>query len=179
MFYKLYDDAREIGGVKFAAVGAATAQRLREHRYQVDLVADNFHAAGLAETFRGHTDVENLKILVVRPEEASGELAAALTKMGAIVDEAMAYRTVPETRDRTRAAERLAAEGADLVVFTSSSTVRNFFALKLPVPSDLKFASIGPVTSQTLREHGVEPAVEAARHDVAGLVEAIMSHFAR
>jgi uroporphyrinogen III methyltransferase/synthase len=179
MFHKLYDDAREIGGVKFAAVGAATAQRLREHRYQVDLVAENFHAAGLAETFRGHTDVENLKILVVRPEEASGELAAALTKMGAIVDEAMAYRTVPETRDRTRAAERLAAEGADLVVFTSSSTVRNFFALKLPVPSDLKFASIGPVTSQTLREHGVEPAVEAARHDVAGLVEAIMSHFAR
>jgi uroporphyrinogen III methyltransferase/synthase len=178
MFYKLYDDAREIGGTKFAAVGAATAQRLKEHHYHVDLVAENFHAESLVETFRAKTDVENVKILVVRPEETSGVLAAGLAKLGAIVDEAIAYRTVPETGDRTRARERLAAEGADLVIFTSSSTVRNFFAAKIKHPSGLKFASIGPVTTATLTECGTQPAVEAARHDVEGLVTAIREYFA-
>jgi uroporphyrinogen III methyltransferase/synthase len=166
IFDKLYDDAREIGGAKFAAVGAATAQRLKERHYHVDLVAESFQAASLAGTFRKQTDVENVKILVVRPEETSGA-------------EAIAYRTVAETDDRTRARERLASGGADLVVFTSSSTVKNFFALKLPLPSGLKFASIGPVTTRTLEEHGARPAVEAARHDVPGLVEAIQHYFAR
>ena len=179
IFYKLYDDAREIGGAKLAAVGAATAQRIKEHHFHVDLVAENFHAESLVETFRKQTDVENVKILVVRPEEASGTLAAGLAKMGAIVDEGLAYRTVAEPEDRTRARERLETEGADLAVFTSSSTVRNFFALKLPLPSGLKFASIGPVTTKTMKECRVRPAVEAARHDIPGLVEAITDYFAR
>jgi len=179
IFDKLYDDAREIGGAKFAAVGAATAQRIKERHYHVDLVAGDFHAESLVRAFRKETDVENVKILVVRPEESGGLPAAGLGQMGAIVDEAIAYRTVPETGDRTRARERLAAEGADLVLFTSSSTVRNFFALKLPLPSGLKFGSIGPVTTRTLQEHGARPAVEAARHDVEGLVEAVTAYFAR
>lgn len=179
IFDKLYDDAREIGGAKFAAVGAATAQRIKDHRFHVDLTAENFHAESLVETFRKQADVENLKILVVRPVETSGGLAAGLSKMGAIVDEAIAYRTVPEAGDRTRARERLQKEGADLVVFTSSSTVRNFFALKLPLPTDLKLASIGPVTSKTLEDCGAHPAVEASRHDIPGLVEAITDYFSR
>ncbi len=179
IFHKLYDDAREIGGVKFAAVGSATAQRIKEHHYHVDLVAGNFHAESLAKTFRKSADVENVKILVVRPEEADGLLGAELAKLGAIVDEAIAYRTVAEEDDRKRARERLASEGADLVVFTSSSTVRNFFALKLPLPRALKFASIGPVTTKTLEECGAKPALEAAQHDVPGLVAAITKYFSR
>jgi len=179
IFDKLYDDAREIGGARLAAVGAATARRIKERHYHIDLVAENFHAESLVETFLKETDVENVKILVVRPEETDNALAAGLGKAGAIVDEAIAYRTVPETEDRTRARERLAAEGADLVLFTSSSTVRNFFALKLPLPSGLEFGSIGPVTTRTLQEHGVTPAVEAARHDVEGLVEAVTKYFSR
>jgi uroporphyrinogen III methyltransferase/synthase len=179
MFYKLYDDAREIGGVKFAAVGAATEARIKEHRFHVDLVAENFHAESLVETFRQKTDVENVKILIVRPEETRNVLAAELTKMGGIVDEAIAYHTVPETADRTRARERLSAEGADLMVFTSSSTVRNFFSQKIAYPAEMKFASIGPVTTKTLEEFGRKPALEAQRHDVEGLVEAIAGYFAR
>lgn len=174
IFDKLYDDAREIGGARFAAVGLATAQSLKQRHYHVDLVAEDFHSDSLAETFRKETDVENVKILVVRPEETSGSLAVNLTKMGAIVDEAIAYRTVPETEDRTRARERFLEEGADLVVFTSSSTVRNFFALKLPLPPNLKFASIGPVTTKTLAEFKTKPSIEAKTHDINGLVEAIL-----
>ena len=174
IFYKLYDDAREIGGARFAAVGLATAQSLKQRHYHVDLVAEDFHSESLTETFRKETDVENVKILVVRPEETSGSLAVNLTKMGAIVDEAIAYRTVPETEDRTRARERFLEEGADLVVFTSSSTVRNFFALKLPLPPALKLASIGPVTTKTLAEFKAKPSIEAKTHDINGLVEAIL-----
>jgi uroporphyrinogen III methyltransferase/synthase len=174
IFDKLYDDAREIGGAKFAAVGAATAQSLKQRHYHIDLVAEDFHSESHAETFGKETDVENVKILVVRPEETSGALALRLTKMGAIVDEAIAYRTVPDTEDRTRARQRFCEEGADLVVFTSSSTVRNFFALKLPLPPGLKFASIGPVTTKTLAEFKVKPSIEAKRHDINGLVEEIL-----
>lgn len=178
IFHKLYDDAREIGGAKFAAVGAATAQRLKDHHYHVDLVAEDFHSESLASTFREETDVENVKILVVRPAETSGALAIELGKMGAIVDEAIAYRTVPETADRTRARHRFEHEGADLVVFTSSSTVRNFFALKLKMPAGLKLASIGPVTTKTLKELGAKPSIEAKQHDINGLVQAITSFYA-
>lgn len=177
-FRKLYDDAREIGGARFAAVGAATAESIRSHGYCVDLVADNFHATSLVETLRRETDIENVKILVVRPENSDGTVAAGLGKLGAIVDEAVAYRTLEETDDRTRSRERLANEGADLAVFTSSSTVRSFFAQKIKHPADLKFASIGPVTTKTMTEHGIRPVVEADPHSVEGLVAAITKYFA-
>ena len=178
IFYKLYDDAREIGGTKFGAVGAATAQRIKDWHFHVDLVAEEFQAKSLASAFRDHTDVENVKILAVRPAETSGALALELTKMGAIVDEAIAYRTRPETEDRTRARQRFEEEGADLVVFTSSSTVRNFFALKLKMPKGLQFASIGPVTTGTLAEFQAKPAIKAKQHDIMGLVQAISAFYA-
>ena len=178
IFYKLYDDAREIGGTKFGAVGAATAQRIKDWHFHVDLVAEEFQAKSLASAFRDHTDVENVKILAVRPAETSGALALELTKMGAIVDEAIAYRTRPETEDRTRARQRFEEEGADLVVFTSSSTVRNFFALKLKRPKGLQFASIGPVTTGTLAEFQAKPAIKAKQHDIMGLVQAISAFYA-
>ena len=178
IFYKLYDDAREIGGTKFGAVGAATAQRIKDWHFHVDLVAEEFHAKSLASAFRDYTDVENVKILAVRPAETSGALALELTKMGAIVDEAIAYRTRPETEDRTRARQRFEEEGADLVVFTSSSTVRNFFALKLNLPDGLQFASIGPVTTGTLAEFQTKPAIQAKQHDIMGLVQAISAFYA-
>ena len=98
--------------------------------------------------------------------------------MGAIVDEAYAYRTVPETRDVTGARHRFVEEGADLITFTSSSTVENFLDLKLPWPAGMKVASIGPVTSATARERGLNVDVEAKQHDIPGLVSAIRKFFA-
>ncbi len=179
LFYKLYHDARDIGGTRFAAVGAATAARLKENHFQVDLVAENFHAESLVETFRKEVGVENVKILLVRPEETSGVLAQGLTSLGAIVDEGIAYRTVPEIDDCTGAGRRLEEEGADLVVFTSASTVRNFFALKLQLPKRLKFGTIGPATTKALQEQGAEPSLEAEKHDLDGLIEAITEYFPR
>ena len=64
-------------------------------------------------------------------------------------------------------------EGADLITFTSSSTVENFLALGLPWPNQMQVASIGPITSKTAREHGLKVSIEAKRHDIEGLTEAI------
>ena len=104
-------------------------------------------------------------------------LPKELAALGAIVDEGFAYRTVPETRDDSGARRRLLEEGADLVTFTSSSTVENFLALGLPWPKGMKIASIGPITSKTAREHGLKVDVEAKRHDIPGLVDAIKKFY--
>ncbi|MEO8044827.1 MAG: uroporphyrinogen-III synthase, partial [Spartobacteria bacterium] len=102
-----------------------------------------------------------------------------LGALGAIVDVAVAYRTVPETSDRTEGRSRLVSEGADMITFTSSSTVENFLALNLLWPAGMEVASIGPITSKTARERGLTIGVEATRHDIPGLVEAIRRHFGK
>jgi uroporphyrinogen III methyltransferase / synthase len=99
--------------------------------------------------------------------------------MGAIVDEAIAYRTVPETNDITGAKKHFTDEGADLITFTSSSTVENFVAMKLPWPKGIKTASIGPITSATMQEAGLKVDVEATQHDIDGLVDAIVGLLGR
>ena len=177
LFYKLYDDAREIGGARIAAIGAATAQRIKEFRLHVDLQPEEFVAEALVREFRKKGGVENLRILLARAEKARDLLPKELSALGAIVDEGFAYRTVPETRDDIGARRRLLEEGADLITFTSSSTVENFLALGLPWPAKMQVASIGPVTTKTARERGLEVAVEARRHDIPGLVEAVRKFF--
>ena len=177
MFYKLYDDAREIGPARIAAIGPATAQRIKDFHMHVDLQPEEFVAESIVREFRKEGGVENLRILLARAEKARDLLPRELSALGAIVDEGFAYRTVPETRDDTGARRRLLEEGADLITFTSSSTVENFLALGLPWPAGMQVASIGPVTSGTARERGLEVAVEARRHDIPGLVEAIRKFF--
>jgi len=179
LFYKLYDDAREIGGARIAAIGPATAQRIKDFRMHVDLQPEEFVAESLAREFKKQGGVENLRILIARAEKARDLLPRELSALGAIVDEGFAYRTVPETRDDIGARRRLLEEGADLITFTSSSTVENFLALGLPWPAKMQVASIGPITSKTAREGGLEVAVEARRHDIPGLVEAIQKFFSR
>jgi uroporphyrinogen III methyltransferase/synthase len=177
LFYKLYDDAREIGGVRIAAIGPATAQRIKDFHLKVDLQPEEFVAESIMREFRKQGGVENLRILLARAEKARDLLPRELTALGAIVDEGFAYRTVPETRDESGARRRLLEEGADLITFTSSSTVENFLALGLPWPVGMQVASIGPVTSKTAREHGLTVAIEARRHDIPGLVDAVRKFF--
>ncbi|MDQ3115579.1 MAG: uroporphyrinogen-III C-methyltransferase [Verrucomicrobiota bacterium] len=177
MFYKLYDDARDIGGARIAAIGPATAQRVREFHLKVDLQPDEFVAEAVVREFKKVGDIENLRILIARAEEARDLLPRELGALGAIVDVAVAYRTVAEKSDRTEARSRLAAEGADMITFTSSSTVENFLALGLPWPAGMEVASIGPITSKTARDRGLTIGVQATRHDIPGLVEAIRRHF--
>jgi uroporphyrinogen III methyltransferase / synthase len=177
IFFKLYDDAREIGGVRIAAIGPATAQRVKDFHLHVDLQPDEFVAEAVSREFKKQGSIDNLRILLVRAEKARDTLPKELSALGAIVDEGSAYRTVPETRDTTGARRQLAEDGADLITFTSSSTVENFVALGLPRPKGMRIASIGPITSKTVRDHGLNVDVEAHRHDIDGLVRAIRELF--
>lgn len=177
LFYKLFHDAREIGGAKIAAIGPATAQRIKDFHLHVDLQPEQFVAEALVREFKKQGGVENLRILLARAEKARDVLPKELSAMGAIVDEGFAYRTVPETRDDNGARNRLLEEGADLITFTSSSTVENYMALNLACPSGMRVASIGPVTSKTARDLGLTVDIEARRHDIPGLVDAVRKHF--
>jgi len=179
IFFKLYDDAREIGGARIAAIGPATAQRVKDFHFHVDLQPEEFVAEAIVKEFRKQGGIENLRILLVRAEKARDVLPKELSALGAIVDEAFAYRTVLETRDTTGARRQLANEGADLITFTSSSTVENFLELGLPWPKGMQVASIGPITSKTARDHGLKIDIEARRHDIDGLVETIRDFFSK
>jgi uroporphyrinogen III methyltransferase/synthase len=175
-FFAVYEDARSLGNPRIAAIGPGTAKKIREYHIGVDLLPEKFVAEGLIDAFKKES-VENLTMLWVKASESREVISEGLTAMGAIVDECIAYRTVPETADPTGAKERLTSEGADLITFTSGSTVDHFFDLGLDWPEGCVAGSIGPVTSQTLRKHDMPPAFEANPHDIPGLVAAIVRYF--
>jgi uroporphyrinogen III methyltransferase/synthase len=122
-------------------------------------------------------DVPVTRALIARAAQARDVLPGALRQRGAEVDVVALYETVAEP---IGARQRAAIAGADYVTFTSSSTVRFFFeSIGDDLPGGARLVSIGPVTSEALREHGREPDVEAARHDIDGLVAALVADAAR
>lgn len=176
-FFEIYHDARDLGAARIAAVGPETAARVRSFHLQVDVQAEKFVGEAVVKALQKEGSVENLKILLARAEGARDVLATELTRLGAIVDDVTAYRTVPETEDVSGGLRRFREEGADLVTFTSSSTAENFQALNLPAPPGLCHASIGPVTSRTMQKLGMTVDVEAKVHDTPGLVAAIVKFY--
>jgi uroporphyrinogen III methyltransferase / synthase len=162
-------DARAFSGVRVAAIGPGTAAALREHGLIADVVPERFVAEGLVEAL-AQVPVE--RALVARAADARDVLVDALRGRGAEVDVVALYETVAEPASER---QRAAVARADYVTFTSSSTVRFFFeAVGVGLPATTRLVSIGPVTSETLRSYGREPDVEAARHDIDGLVEALV-----
>ena len=167
-------DARALAGMSVAAIGPGTAAALRAHGIVADLVPARSIAESLAEELvaRG---VEGKRVLIARAAEARDVLPAALERGGAAVTVTALYETVGERLDVHGLAQL--AE-ADYVTFTSSSTVRFLLAGiggAERFPGEARVVSIGPVTSGTLREHGLAVHVEADRHDVDGLVDALLS----
>ena len=181
-FYRLFQDARAIGGARIAAVGPATAARVREFHLNVDVQPETFVAEALVKALEAEGSVENVNMLLVRPESTREVVAQELTKLGAIVDEAIAYRTVPETDDdaqpeRRAALARLKNEGADMVTFASSSAAENFLAMQVLLPPSARVASLGPVTSQTLRAAGLKVDVESPAAGLDAFAQAILGSF--
>jgi uroporphyrinogen-III synthase len=179
-FFRQFHDMRDLGGARIAAVGPATANRLKEMHLQVDLMPDEALATSIAEAFSEFESVENLRICLLRAEVANQELPKALEAMGAIVDDIACYRTVAETEDSTGASASLLERGADWLTFTSGSTVEHFHkrfdlpALLKKFPK-MKVASIGPETSKVLATVHVTPTVEANPHTMEGLLDALLS----
>jgi uroporphyrinogen III methyltransferase/synthase len=170
-FDALPGDARSLAGTRVAAIGPGTAAALRERGVEADVVAERFVAEGLLEALAGEP-LEGRHVLVARAAEARDVLPDGLRERGAVVDVVALYETVAEPLDEAHAE---ALKGATYVTFTSSSTVRFFLEGGGAVPDGARVVSIGPVTSATLREHGLDPHVEAERHDVDGLVAALVA----
>jgi uroporphyrinogen III methyltransferase/synthase len=160
------EDARSLAGTTVAAIGPGTARALREHGVIADVVPERFVAESLIDALAGSSF---RRALIARAARARDVLPDALRERGIEVEVVALYETVAEPLDD---GQREALRDADYVTFTSSSTVRFFLAAAELGPTT-RIASIGPVTSDTLREHGVEPHIEATRHDIDGLLEAI------
>jgi len=165
-------DARALSSASIAAIGPGTARALAAHGIAADIVPERFVAEALVETL-GDVDVEGKKVLVARAAAARDVLPDGLRERGAEVDVVALYETVREAPDE---AAVTAAQDADYVTFTSSSTVTNLTeALGDRFPAKARIVSIGPITSTTVREAGLEVAVEADRHDVEGLLAALLA----
>jgi uroporphyrinogen III methyltransferase/synthase len=179
LFFKRFQDLRDLGGARIAAIGPATAAKLKQLHLQVDLMPAEALGTKIAKAFEQYETIENLKICLLRAETANPELPQALEALGAIVDDVAVYRTVPETEDPTGASARLTESGADWIAFTSASTVEHFHA-RFDLPAlrrkfpHMKLASIGPETSKPIRALGLEPALEAKTHTIEGLMAALL-----
>jgi uroporphyrinogen III methyltransferase/synthase len=178
LFFRHFHDLRDLGGAKIAAVGPATAAKLREMHLQVDIIPDEAVGKKIAEALAKHSSVENCKVCLLRAEDANPDLLQALEEFGAITDDIAVYRTVAET-ENVPAAQDLEKDGADWLTFTSGSTVQFFnarfdLAKLLKQFPKMKLASIGPETSKAIRALGLEPKIEAKEHTCEGLIAELL-----
>jgi uroporphyrinogen III methyltransferase/synthase len=165
-------DARALAGATVAAIGPGTARALAARGIVADVIPERFVAEALVEAL-ADVEVEGRRVLVARAAEAREVLPDALRDRGAEVDVVPLYETVRETPDE---AEVERAQAADYVTFTSSSTVTNLVeALGDRFPGSARVVSIGPVTSEAARAAGLRVDVEAERHDVDGLLAALLA----
>lgn len=165
-------DARAFASVRtVAVVGPGTAAALWHHlRLVPDLMPERATTRALAEAVPPGEG----RVLLPRADIASSVLTAVLTERGYEPEDVVAYRTVAPTALPAGVLADLERGRIDLLAFGSSSTVKNFVALTEPHQRHGRVVSIGPVTSATCRELGLEPSVEAAPHDLDGLVDALV-----
>ena len=188
---KLHLGGKPMRHVKIAAIGPATRQAIEQHGVKVSVVPKEYVAESVVASLR--RKVKGKRVLLARAKVARDVIPRELRKLSARVDVVEAYQTVvpPSSRQRLRAALTSQNRRPDWITFTSSSTVKNFMALvdesRGRVGRDhtsgshkrhlkgVRLASIGPVTSSTLRELGLPVDVEAAEYTIPGLIKAISS----
>lgn len=169
-------DARALAGARVAAIGPGTARALAEHGIAADVIPERFVAESLVEAL---AELPVQRALVARAAQARDVLPDALRARAAEVEVLDLYETVAEPLSERALS---AARAADYITFTSSSTVRFFLEAAggdAALSPDTRLVSIGPVTSETMREHALEPHVEASSHDIDGVVEALIADAAQ
>jgi uroporphyrinogen III methyltransferase/synthase len=183
-FNRLFErdrDVRALKNVRTAAIGPATAKRLREFGFRADIVPETYRAESVIEAFKNEP-LEGKKILLPRAKEARPILPVEVRKMGATVDEIASYQTEQVTENVEGLVSRLEEHSVDVITFTSSSTVKNF---KAALPSEkleklldgVKTACIGPITASTAKELGFNVDIEATEYTIPGLCEAILKYY--
>ena len=173
-------DVRDMKGLQIGAIGPGTAAELAATGIRVDFLPEEYRAEGLLDYLKD-IDIHGRKFLIPRAKVARDILPRSLEERGARVEVVEAYETVrPEFAEGEL--DQLLTPPPDAVTFTSSSTVTNF--VKLLERQRLRkrlertaIASIGPVTSETVRKQGLNVSIEAAESTVAGLVRALQDYF--
>ncbi len=183
-FETLFDmgkDVRILGHLKFACIGPVTKERLADYGIISDILPETYQAESVITAFSA-TDIKDKNVLLPRAKNARTVLPEELSNMGARVHEIITYETELDAGGQEKLMDMLKNRDIDMVTFTSSSTVSNFFSLLDQAdPKDLldavTLASIGPITSDTIRTLGFKPDIEAAEFTIPGLVNAIQDYF--
>jgi uroporphyrinogen III methyltransferase/synthase len=176
-------DARALHASKLCAIGQETAESLEARGLRPELVTSEYTAEGLANALEGW-EMEGLRVLVPRAEVARDALPSLLAQRGAEVEILPVYQAVCPPGTGAALMQLFSAEGADVITFTSSSTVANFVRAfpddRLPaVLGDAEIACMGPVTADTARKLGLKVGIIAREYTIQGLVQAIVEAAAR
>ncbi|MBI5846221.1 MAG: uroporphyrinogen-III C-methyltransferase [Deltaproteobacteria bacterium] len=180
--FKSGRDARALGGAKIAAIGPATAARLKNYGLVTDILPETYRAESVVDAFSA-LDMKARRVLLPRAAEARPVLPAELSRMGALVTEVAAYRTIAANEGKKELLDELQSGSVDMVTFTSSSTVSNFASLFGPgemagLMKGVAVACIGPVTADTARSLGLSVSLVADEFTIDGLCRAIGGHCA-
>jgi uroporphyrinogen-III synthase len=166
--------------LKIAAIGPATMKAIEKHGLRVDVIPQEYVAESVVKSLQRR--VRGKHVLLARAKVAREIIPSELRKLGAQVDVIEAYQTVVprNSRRRLQAALKSGEHRPHVIAFTSSSTVRNFLQMmgKGGVKERLEgiqFASIGPVTSATLRDLGLPVHIEAKKYTIPGLIDGIVA----
>jgi len=178
-------EIRAFSRARIAAIGPATREAVERWHLGVALQPTRYVAEEVVAAMAKADDLEGMRILIPRAEQAREVLPGGLRKAGARVDVIPVYRTVADRpANAPEIIKGLLAGRVDAITFTSSSTVTYFVravgAKRIgPIAQKTRFVSIGPITSETLRKHNVQPAAEARDYTIEGLVAAIQQQFGR
>ncbi len=172
---RLGRDARALAGMRVCAVGPATAATLSARGVTADIQPQRFAAEGLLEVLRERGDIDGAKVLYPCAEGARGVLPDGLQKLGAHVDRVHLYRSEADKGNAELLRAEVQSGTLALAAFTSASAVRAYAnAVGPELLSAVRAASIGPITSDALRQAGVDIALEAEESTLDGLVRAIL-----
>lgn len=176
-------DIRALHSLKICAIGPATRAAIESFGLFVDLMPDKFVAESLLEAFKG-VDLKGKRILMARADIARKTLPDTLRKMGAQVDDAVAYRTIKGTGNVELLRNMLKEKMIHVATFTSSSTVKNFVDMVgkenvHQLLQDVTIASIGPITSQTILDYGLNVDIQPEEYTIPGLTNAIVNYYGR
>ena len=181
LLLKIKGDVRAIGNVKIGSIGPGTTKEIEQYCLSPKVTAKDAVAEGLIQVLKGAENWKGLNMLIPRAEKARDILPQTLKKWGANVNVITAYRTIkPEGAD-SEAIKQVVNNDYDLITFSSSSTFENFVELIgvkrfCKIRKMLNAASIGPVTTESLRKQGIKPKIEAKEHTIQGLVNSIREY---
>lgn len=178
-FYRIYDDVRSLGLLRFAAVGETTAKAITEQHIKVECMPKVATADALAADLIATGSLDSAKILIITGNLNRDDLVKRLEDARAIIDQLQVYKTEKTDLGADPAAEDFRARGADAILFASSSAVQSFVdqaaALTLAKSARRPLAgSIGPQTSETMKKAGMPVDFAAKTPSLDALVEALV-----